>query len=409
MSKENQVATGVEALDDKIKEMLGGLVDAAVSKALDASNTKGNNELPVSRSGEIIRQRKFTITQEQKGIAAARCVRALAASQGDPHRAKNFVAKVYNDDLGDEIQKALVSSELENGGALIMPEYAAEIIELLRAMTVVRRAGARILPMNNGTLTIRKHTAGSSASYVGESNNIGITQPETGQIELTSKKLAAIVPISNDLLSFTSGPGADEFVRDDLLNEIATREDRAFLRDDGTQHTPRGMRSWAANANVSVSNGTSPAEIEADFKDLLNALQSANVRMLRPAWFMTPTRKNHLAILRHANGGQLIFPELSQANPMIWGYPVFTTTSIPNNLGTGAQTEIMFADMADAIIGEVSGLSIVVDASASYVDGNTMQSAFSRDETLIRAITRHDFAFRHRESIAIKTEIDWGV
>ena len=397
-------------LDAAIQSSLGGLVDAAVAKALESINKgKGSDVVdpPLAKFGEVIKQRKHTISQERKGIAATRMVRALAWSKGDPQRAKAFVAKVYDDWLGDEVQKALVSSDLEQGGALIIPEYAAELIELLRARTVVRAAGARTVPMTNGTLTIRKHTAGSSSGYVGESRNIGVTQPETGQIELTSKKLAAIVPISNDLLTFASGPSADEFVRDDLLAELSIREDIAFLRDDGTQHTPKGMRHWAASGNVTASNGTTTADIEQDFKDMLNALEGANVKLLRPAWFMHPTRKNGLSILRHSGGGNLIFPDLKGASPNIWGYPVFTTTSIPNNLN-GDETEVMFADMADAIIGEVSSIQIVADSSAAYIDGSDMKSSFSLDETLIRAITRHDFAFRHRESVAVKTGVTWG-
>lgn len=399
-----------EMLDGTVKEMLGGLVETAVTKALETINNKNDKteEPPLAKFGEIVRSRKFEIKPEQKGIAAARMVRALAHAKGDTERAKRFVQRVYDDALGDEVQKALVASDLETGGALVIPEYAAEIIELLRSKTVVRRAGARVLPMNNGTLTIRKHTAGSSAGYVGESRNIGVTQPETGQIELTSKKLAAIVPISNDLLTFTSGPSADEFVRDDLVLELSVREDRAFLRDDGSQHTPRGMRYWAAAGNVTATNGTSTDQIEKDFKELMNALEGADVRMISPAWFMNPTRKNGLSILRHATGGNLIFPTLSGANPTLYGFPVFTTTSLPNNLGGGGETEVMFADMADAIIGEVSSLQIVADPSAAYVDGGEMKSAFSQDETLIRAITRHDFAFRHRESVAVKTGVTWG-
>jgi HK97 family phage major capsid protein len=396
-----------EQLDDTVKGMLRTIVDEALTKALETTKKNTEEEPPLVRFGSIIRERKHEIKPEQKGIAAARMVRALAAGRGDIGRACNFVKKVYDDWLGDEVQKALVSSDLESGGALVIPEYASEIIELLRSKTVVRRAGARTLPMNNGTLTIRKHTAGSSAGYVGESRNIGVTQPETGQIELTSKKLAAIVPISNDLLTFTSGPSADEFVRDDLVLELSVREDRAFLRDDGTEHTPRGMRYWAAPQNVTASNGTTTDDIEQDFKDLLNALEGADVRLIRPAWFMPPTRKNALGILRHTGGGNLIFPDLKGASPNIWGYPVFTTTSLPNNLN-GDECEVMFADMADAIIGEVSSLQIVTDAGAAYVDGSEMKSAFSLDETLIRAITRHDFAFRHRESVAVKTGVAWG-
>lgn len=408
-------------IESAVDKTLGPIVAAAIAKALGRSPVGEDEDLPAPRNsqsreltltrtpGSIIRARKFTIKEQDKGIAAARYVRALAAARGDVGRARAFLKHVYDDELGTEIQRAMMASELVSGGALIPPEYAAEIIELLRSQTVVRRAGARTLPMNNGSLTIRKQTAGATASYVGESQDIPVTEPEVGVINLVSKKLAAIVPISNDLLKFSSSPAADEFVRDDLVLEIAIREDRAFLRDDGTQNTPKGLRSWALPGNLIPMTGTGTAtDIETDFRDLINALESADVRLIRPAWFMHPTRKNYLRNLRDANGN-LIYPEMRTTAPTLYGWPVFTTTSLPANLGGGGdESEIMLVDMVDAIIGEASDLEIVVDASASYLENGVLKSAFSRDETLIRAISRHDFAMRHAESVAVKTGVTWG-
>lgn len=408
-------------LREVVNDSLAPIVAAAIAKALgrpeaDDDNTdltvrsSQSRELQLYRTpGSIIRARKFEIKPEQKGIAAARYVRALAAARGDTGRAVRFLSKMYDDPLSQEISKAMMAGELISGGALIPPEYAAEIIELLRSRTVVRAAGARRLDMDSGSLTIRKQLAGSTASYVGESQDIPVTEPEVGLINLVSKKLAAIVPISNDLLKFSSSPAADEFVRDDLVMEISIREDRAFLRDDGTQNTPKGLRHWALPGNVLPMEGTgTSADIETDLRDLVNALESADVRLIRPAWFMHPTRKNYLRTLRDPNGN-LIYPEIRTTTPTLYGWPVFTTTSLPANLGSGGdESEIMLVDMVDAIIGEATSLEIVVDASASYVEGGVMKSAFSRDETLIRAISRHDFAMRHAESVAVKTGITWG-
>jgi len=401
--------TNMEALSAGILAKLGPMVEAAVAKNVKGGGGEQRSDPPLEETNgsRIIRDRKFTIKDNMKGIAAARCVRALAFANGNMEKVKYFCSKAFDDELGTEVQKALMASNLTQAGALIPPEYAAEIIELLRARTVVRGAGARVVPMNRGALTIRKQTAGSSASYVGESRNIPTTAPEVGQIDLSSKKLAAIVPISNDLLAFTSGPSADEFVRDDLVLEMAIREDRAFLRDDGSQHTPKGMRNWAVPGNVIPSAGTSSTQIEEDFRDLINALESANVAMQKPAWFMHPTRKNYLRNLRTTNG-ELIYPEIRGTAPVLYGWPVFVSTSVPANLGNGDDSEIMLAEMTDAIIGEATALEIVTDSSAAYVENGEVQSAFSRDETLIRAISRHDFAMRHGESVAVKTGVAWG-
>jgi|TARA_R110000803_G_scaffold210841_1_gene284305 HK97 family phage major capsid protein len=383
-------------------------VEAVMAPMLE-QNTKWmeNINLVTERQTDVL-----TTDPTKKGIGAARYVRALAFGRGDPDRAKHFVDQTiksgqWDDALGTRVSKALEAGNMTAGGALLPDEFANEIIELLRSKSVVRAAGARVLPMNAGSLTIRKQTGSSNAAYVGEVTNISASQPTTGQIVMTSKKLAAIVPISNDLLTFAAGALADQFVRDDLVQELATREDQAFLRDDGNSETPKGMRYWAQAANLNATNGTSAANIESDLKDLLNDLETNDVRMISPAWFMNPRSKNHLLTLREASGGNLVFPTVGAGR--LYDWPLMVSTNIPINLGGGAnETEIYLVDMADAIIAEVGGIEIAVDASASYIESGSLVSAFSRDETLMRAITRHDFAMRHEQSVAVTTAVTWG-
>lgn len=342
-----------------------------------------------------------------KGHGVARLVRAIAFGKGDTDRAQYFAKNAWDDKLGKSIEKILQVGDFTSGGFLVPPEFSAELIEFLRARTVVRAAGARTLPMNAGSLTIRRHDGTATASYIGESSEISVTEPAGGQIIMTAKKLAAVVPISNDLLTFSAGPSADEWVRDDLVESISVREDVAFIRDDGLQNRPKGMRFWAGN--VGGTNGTSSVQIEEDFKDAINFLELANVHMIRPAWFMSPRSKNHLINLRDGTSGELVYPEIRNAKPTVFGWPVFVTTSIPVNLGGGTnETELYLADMSDVIIAESSSLEIAVDSSASYLENGTLVSAFTRDETLIRAISRHDFAVRHDASIAVINAITWG-
>lgn len=393
-----------EQLQDMIRDSVAGVIQEQVDAALEPVMAQQTEYMERLRASSTI---AVQTDPNKKGIGAARFIRALAFGRGDLERSKYFCDKVWDDALGDEVKKSLMAGDFTGAGFLIPPTMVPEIIELLRSQAVVRAAGARVIPMNNGSLTIRKHNVSATATYVGEATNIGSTAPEGGQIVLTSKKLAAIVPISNDLLAFTDSPSADEFVRDDLVMSLAVREDQAFIRDDGLQDKPKGMRFWAQAANVTATNGTSSTQIEDDFKDLVNALETNDVRMIRPAWFMNPRSKNHLRNLRDANGN-LIYPETRGVSPTLYGWPLMVTTSIPINLGAGTETEIYLADMVDLIIGEATGLEIAVDSSASYLDGGQLVSAFTRDETLMRAIMRHDFAVRHAESLAVKTAVVWG-
>jgi HK97 family phage major capsid protein len=363
---------------------------------------------------------KIATTSNQKsvmekgtdGIGAARFVRAMAAAKGNADRAAAFAKKAWNDDLGDVIQKALGAGDFTAGGALIPPALAAEVIEFLRAKTIVRAAGARVVPMPRGTISFRAQTGTINASYVGESADIGKTQPTVGQVTLTAKKLAALVPISNDLLLYDADVTADAFVRDDLVRAISVREDLAFIRGDGLSDTPKGIRYWAPTSNINAwtSSWAATTNVEADLMGQITLLESANVDMTQVVWFMNPRTKNYLRTLRNANGF-LVFPTINDVNPTIYGKPVFVSTNIPKNLGTGGnETEIYLVGMQDILIGEAGaagaggGLAIDVSPDASYIDGSLV-SSFSRDETVIRAILRHDLGCRHRESISILTGV----
>ena len=78
-------------------------------------------------------------------------------------------------------QRAFLSSNFSQGGALVPPEMAAEIIELLYAQTVALAMGARTLEFR-GSINLGKITSGATVSYVGEAVNITPSQPGTGEL-----------------------------------------------------------------------------------------------------------------------------------------------------------------------------------------------------------------------------------
>lgn len=341
------------------------------------------------------------------GQGAARIIRALAATKGDPLAASRWAQEKFGDEA---VARALGTSNASSGGFLVPEEYSTEIIELLRNAAVIRKLDPTVVPMHTGVMSIPRLTAGASADYIGESTAQKATQEEVGQLRLVWKKLRATVPVSNELLAF-SNPSADAMVRDDVVRALAVREDAAFLRDDGTNGKPKGMRYWAASGNVTATSATSNTDatgIQSDFKDCLDALEGHNVRMIRPAWIMAPRSKNALINLRAANG-QLIFPEVRGANPTAYGFPIATTNNVPTNLGGGSnEGELYLVDMVDAVIGEATTLMIEVSTEASYTDANgNLVSAFDRDETVIKVIERHDFVMRHDYSVAVKTGLLW--
>lgn len=341
------------------------------------------------------------------GARVARMVRALVAAQGDPRRAAQIADERG---FGSDVSMALNDSTPGSGGVLVPENLSSEVIELLRPKTVVRRLGARSLPLVNGNLTIPRLKGGAVVGYIGRDSDVPVTQQTFDDLKLTSKKLAALVPISNDLLQYAGiSPNVDAVVVGDLTSGISTREDKAFIRDDGTNNTPKGLLFWAIAGNkFDASDGSTLQLIETDLSKLVLLLENANANMTSPGWIMSPRVYRFLESLRNANGSK-VYPTLEGQQPTLKGYPVATTTQVPSNLGTGAnESEVYFADFGDCFIGEDTGLLIDYSKEASYSDGTNTISAFQRDQTLVRVIAKHDFGPRHVESIAVMQKVKWG-
>lgn len=389
----SELESEIKSIDGKIKN-LKTVEDLKALDAVPAEPQKGADGLPsfsMSDPGD-----------KQKGAMFGKFVRALAIGGGKPGESAAVASKMFGEQ--HPVTKALAAAIGSAGGFLVPVEYSGDIIELLRARAVVRRAGAMVVPMN-GTTLVPRIGAGTTAAYVGENDNITKTDMAFGQIQLNSRKLAAVVPISNDLLK-ANGPAADAIVANDLVAGMALTEDAAFLRGDGTVNAPKGIYHWANSGNRTATAGTSLENIETDLKFCLGALLNNNVRMLSPAWVMPPRSRIYLEFLRDATGHKA-FPEVENRN--LKGYPIFETNVVPTNLGSGTATELYLVDMADAVIGEEQGIELKVSDTAAYHNGSQVVSAYSLDQTVVRAITKHDFCLRHDRSAAIITGITWGV
>ncbi|WP_108259560.1 phage major capsid protein [Mangrovicoccus ximenensis] len=113
--------------------------------------------------------------------------------------------------------------------------------------------------------------------------------------------------------------------------------------------------------------------------------------MVSPGWVMRASTKAWIAELRDANGN-LLFPEVK--NGTLKGFPIHTSSNVPNSLGTGTdETEIYFADFDKMMIGETASIVLDQSTEASFTaQGGTETHAFQQDMTLFRAIAEHDFA-----------------
>lgn len=348
-------------------------------------------------------------TQEMKGLLVGGLIAALAGAKGDHEKAiANLKKDERNKETNAPVLKALEASTETSGGVLVQEQVSTDFIDLLTPRAVVRSFGTVVLPMDSGGMTVPKLTAASTAYYIGENRDATKSQQSFGTKRLTARKLAVLVPLSNDLLR-RGGPRVAQIVRNDALRSAGLKEDVSFIRSIGTEFTPKGLRYQAAAANVLTQTGGGTYDLDSVTGDLgmmILALEEANVGFSNPGWIMSPRTAMFLMTLRDSLGQYAFRAEMLTGK--LWGWPFKKTTQIPNTLGSSSESEIYLADFDDVVIGDTMKIEVAVSTEASYKDElGDMQSAFSLDQTVMRVLMEHDIVLRHDESVCILQGVQW--
>ncbi|WP_421205447.1 phage major capsid protein [Aeromonas enteropelogenes] len=403
-------ASGTALTDEQLQQFAdleseANKISAAIARQESAERLMAQQAVPVNAHGSQAPP-AVHVKQELKhytGAGFARMAMAVAAGKGDLQLAEQFAAK----EIGDQQVAMAISTAAGSGGALIPENLHSEVIELLRPRTIVRKLGARVLPLPNGNLSMPGLTGGATSGYVGEGKDARATASSFGDVKLSAKTMITLVPISNQLIG-RAGFNVEQLVLGDCIASMAVREDKAFLRDDGTNDTPTGFKpiataagrviEWAGEANLTT--------IDTYLDKLILNLMNSDSMMITPGWGMSPRTWMKLFGLRDGNGNK-VYPEM--ASGLLKGYPIAHTNTIPANLGTGQnESEIYFADWNDVVIGEQDNMTVDFSTEATYVDTNgDLVSSFARNQSLIRLVGNHDVGFRHAEGLALGTKVTW--
>ncbi|WP_316172422.1 phage major capsid protein [Bradyrhizobium sp. SZCCHNRI2049] len=435
-------ATDTKALDDAEKAVLD--IDAQIDRVTRAQALSAASAQPVAG------QEKATVPAEpetdsyvkDKSLMLGGIAKMIGIGGGNVYNARQASKDAYGEN--HPVTKALETSTGGAGGFLVPPDVMTEVIPLLRAKAVVRKAGPRMIPMPRGTMTIPGAASAATARYGKEGRPIQQSQQTLRDIVASFKKLTALVPVSNDMMRYAT-PAIDAFVRDDMVKVMALTEDFNFMLSDGSQDTPRGFLSFA-NGHVATNggtvgtwlttgnsifaiNGADPANatggnfitstanytlatVAQELGGAVNRLDQANVDEDKRVWFMNPRSWNYLNNVQNSLGVYVYRDELSRGT--LLGYPVMKTTQIGTSYwdtnGTNKDLSFVFlVEMTQDMILDSMQLELAVFREGSYVDasGNTV-SAMQNDQTVIRAIAEHDHQLRHQAAVAVIQGVRWA-
>ena len=309
---------------------------------------------------------------------------------------------------GEKAVNTLVDAE---GGVLVPTTMVGGIAPILRQQSTFLAANPTRVQLVSGRFSQPRGATGATAAYVAEGGLKPVSTPTFDDIDMRAKKLAGIVPMTNEARKWTVG-NLEQYVREDLRNALALTMDLNAYLGTGAGASPLGILRKAGVQTYAPTFGTATAPTLAEVDALVNGmilmLTAVNIyNGGRWRWVMPYRTVMRLSTMRvGGTNGDLAFPELSGDAPRFRGIPVIVSSQIPTNGGgTTDETTIALVDFAHVLFGEEEAIVIKVSDQATLdTDGaGTLLHLFQQNMFAILAESEHDFGLRYAPAVVKAT------
>lgn len=252
---------------------------------------------------------------------------------------------------------------------------SSEIIQKTQENSGVMRLAGQIELPGNG-VTIPVVTGDPTASWVGETDEIGVSRHTLATKVMQAYKLAVLVPFSN------------EFKRDAarLYDALVARLPLALA--EKFDATVFGNVA-APGSNFDTLDGVTAQSIAGKNKATYQGLVAAdeiigNANGITNGFVFSPTGKSLLLSSTDDMGRPLFINSAAEgAVPVVLGAPTYISkgaykAGTPNTVG-------FVGDWTQAMYGTVEGVKIAISDQATITDGETTINLFQRDMFAVRA------------------------
>lgn len=270
------------------------------------------------------------------------------------------------------------------GGNVVPTGFYDKLFEALVESSSVMAANAFVLQTESGeNIQLPLATSFSTASQIGETSTIPVSDPVFGQVTIGAYKYGFRVPLSTELLTDTAVDIVEMLARrggEALGNGIGA----AFITGSGSG-APVGIAGSAGFTTVASASGSVAAGFS--YNDVLT-LQHSIARPYRTgaAFICNDSVTLQLRKLRDASGGAgtgqyLWQPAVTLGAPeTLAGSPIFTDPAMPTATTNGTKG-LAFGNLQRGLAVRIAG-GVRVEASTDF--------AFGDDVVTWRFITRAD-------------------
>lgn len=281
------------------------------------------------------------------------------------------------------MQRDLIATNFNQGGATVQTDVILPIIEILRNKMVTEALGVRTMAGLQGNVVIPRQTAAATAYSVPETGALTLSTQVLDQIALTPKRVGAFNNYSKQLL-LQSSIDVENFVRDDLLRVIALDWDRIIINGQGANSEALGVINTPGVQAVAFGAAATFAKLVA----FETAIAVLNAPPENRAYISTSAVKGVLkSAAKLLTGATTVAAVALWENDMINGYPAVDSQQVPNNL-------VVFGSWSEVILGLWGGYDVVINP-------------YSGDTQALVRITMNtwgDVAVRHPQSFCVSAD-----
>jgi HK97 family phage major capsid protein len=281
----------------------------------------------------------------------------------------------------------------------IRPELAEAYFEEVRKVSIAQTL-ARQVPLSANGVDVPIVTSKPTAGWVSEGGQKPTTNGGLGIKTMTPKKLAAIVPVSAEVVRSNPG-GFMEILKQDIAEAFAKAFDAAALH--GTDSPFGSDQNLAATAKT-VTLGTSTAAkggLFADINEGLNVLAKDRKRL---TGFALDTVVEPMLNSSVDNNGRPIFtasPTTGTAESVVagtlLGRPAVFAEGIAPATTTGSVVGFG-GNWSKCIWGTVGGITFDVSTEAAVTIGGKLVSLFENNLVAVRAEAEFGWLLADKDS-----------
>lgn len=337
--------------------------------------------------GSELKSLREAVEETVKGLKLLKAQYAFGANDprfdvgfNDPEQAKEFIdftKAAFTKDTAalTELYNAkdmTVGTDSE-GGYLVPDDWRAVLIRLVEVYGVARQF-ATVIPQNRSEMVMPKLTTGVAVYWIDEAASITSTQPVFGELRMLAKKMAAIVPITSELLE-DSAIGIANLLATLFAEAVAQEEDRVVLAGDvaGASDPFDGVLFESGVNEITMAAGSTDfadvtADHLADMSAQITAAASAGAR-----WFLHRTIFNIVRKLKDSQGNYIYQAPAGNQPGTIWTYPYTLTDVMPALAATAVDTPFLaFGNLRHHYIGDRRQMTMAQSIHANFANDRTL-------------------------------------